>query len=52
MTVPKSANPKRMVENISIFDFTLTPAEVAAISALDRGAAGEADALDSDVFGH
>jgi len=52
VTVPKSANPRRMVENISIFDFTLTPAEVAAISALDRGPAGEADALDSDVFGH
>jgi 2,5-diketo-D-gluconate reductase A len=41
-----------MAENIDVFDFTLSAEEIAAISGLDRGAAGEADALDSDVFGH
>jgi 2,5-diketo-D-gluconate reductase A len=47
--VPKSANPKRMAENIDIFDFALSDAEIAALSALDRG---EASADDSDVMGH
>ncbi|WP_082456648.1 MULTISPECIES: aldo/keto reductase [Frankia] len=52
VVVPKSASPRRMAENIDVFDFTLSAEEIAAISGLDRGAAGEADALDSDVFGH
>lgn len=47
--VPKSANLERMAANIDVFDFTLTPAEMAAISALDRG---EAAAFDSDRIGH
>ncbi|MCA1983339.1 aldo/keto reductase [Nocardioides nematodiphilus] len=34
--IPKSATPSRQVENLSIFDFTLTADEVAAISALGR----------------
>ena len=33
---PKSINAKRMVENFEIFDFQLTPEDVAAISALNR----------------
>jgi 2,5-diketo-D-gluconate reductase A len=37
---PKSANQERMRENFEIFDFSLSPDEVAAISALDRGEAG------------
>ena len=37
---PKSVNEQRMRENFEIFDFSLTPEEVAAISALDRGEAG------------
>jgi 2,5-diketo-D-gluconate reductase A len=37
---PKSMRVERMRENFAIFDFTLTPEEVAAISALDRGEAG------------
>ncbi|WP_235488733.1 aldo/keto reductase, partial [Frankia sp. AvcI1] len=52
VAVPKSASPARLAENIDVFDFSLTAAEITAISDLDRGAAGEADALDSDVFGH
>ena len=33
---PKSTRPERIVENIEIFDFELTPADVAAITALNR----------------
>ncbi|WP_248810743.1 aldo/keto reductase [Frankia sp. AgPm24] len=52
VVVPKSASERRLAENIAVFDFSLTSAEIAAISALDRGPAGEAAALDSDTFGH
>lgn len=34
--VPKTANPARLVENLSLFDFELTTAEMMAIAALDR----------------
>ena len=37
LPIPKSANPERQRVNADIFDFTLTPAEVEAISALERG---------------
>jgi len=37
---PKSMHVERMRENFEIFDFRLTPDEVAAISALDEGEAG------------
>lgn len=49
VTVPKSAQPQRIRENIDIFDFSLTAEEVAEISALDQG---EHAAVDSDSFGH
>ena len=49
ITIPKSAEPRRIVENISIFGFELSADDLAAISALDRG---EDDLTDSDVFGH
>jgi 2,5-diketo-D-gluconate reductase A len=49
VTVPKSTDPKRMAQNIAIFDFALSPDDIAALSALDRG---EATATDSDTFGH
>ena len=49
VTVPKSANPDRIRQNIDIFDFELAPEHVAAISALDQG---ESAAMDSDAFGH
>ena len=37
---PKSTSPQRMRENFEVFDFSLTPEEVAAITALDRGEEG------------
>ena len=40
VTFPKSKTPARMRENFQIFDFELESADIAAISALDRGEAG------------
>lgn len=37
---PKSMHKERMIENISVFDFTLSPEEMAIIDALDEGEAG------------
>ena len=34
VTIPKTANPTRMQENASIFDFALTPEDMARIAAL------------------
>jgi diketogulonate reductase-like aldo/keto reductase len=38
--IPKSVRPDRIVENLSVFDFALTPEEVASIDALDTGVRG------------
>ena len=48
-TIPRSSNPARLAQNIDVFDFTLTAAEIAAISALDTGAETR---VDSDTMGH
>lgn len=37
MVIPKSIHRERMIENISIFDFSLTDEEMGRIEALDRG---------------
>lgn len=37
MPIPKSADPARQIENADVFGFTLTDAEVQAISGLERG---------------
>ena len=47
--IPKSSNPTRLAQNIEIFDFSLAPDDVAAITALDTGAV---PGVDSDTTGH
>lgn len=37
ITIPKSVKEKRIIENADIFDFELTPEEIAQIDSLDRG---------------
>ena len=49
VAIPRSASPGRIAQNIDIFDFELTPDEIAAISALDTG---EEQGVDSDKTGH
>ncbi|WP_031512313.1 aldo/keto reductase [Streptomyces sp. NRRL F-5123] len=44
---PKSVTPARVAENFRIFDFDLTPDDMAAITALDRG---ERTGPDPDTF--
>jgi 2,5-diketo-D-gluconate reductase A len=44
---PKSANPARIAQNFEVFDFELTPDEMASIEALDRG---ERIGPDPDTF--
>jgi 2,5-diketo-D-gluconate reductase A len=41
---PKSVTPSRMQENFALFDFELEPADIDAISALDRGEDGRTGA--------
>ena len=49
VAIPKTGNLERLRENLDVFDFELTDADMRAISALDRG---EGSAVDSDEFGH
>jgi 2,5-diketo-D-gluconate reductase A len=49
VAIPRSGNPRRIAENIDIFDFALTANDVAAISALDTG---DEPRVDSDRTGH
>jgi diketogulonate reductase-like aldo/keto reductase len=41
--IPKSARADRIKENSDVFDFTLTPDEIAAVDALDTGVRGGPD---------
>lgn len=47
--IPKSAHPQRLRENLAVFDFSLSAAEVAALTALDDGRERRVNA---DVDGH
>jgi 2,5-diketo-D-gluconate reductase A len=49
VAIPKSANPERIAQNIDVFDFELTTADLSSIAALDRGPSA---GVDSDVTGH
>ena len=37
LVIPKTSNPDRLIENIDVFDFELSPDEMAAIATLDTG---------------
>ena len=47
--IPKSSDSRRLRENLDVFSFALSAAEVDALTALDRG---ESSVTDSDSFGH
>ncbi len=47
--IPKSSNPQRLAQNLDVFGFELSAADMAAITALDRNGEG---AVDSDRMGH
>jgi 2,5-diketo-D-gluconate reductase A len=49
VTIPKSANPQRIRENMDVFGFELDDHDFAAISTLD---AGPDAGVDSDIHGH
>lgn len=38
VVIPKSVRPDRMVENLAVFGFKLTDAEMTRITAMDTGA--------------
>jgi 2,5-diketo-D-gluconate reductase A len=46
---PKSADPERQAQNLDVFDFALTEADMAALNGLDRP---DPDMLDANSFGH
>jgi 2,5-diketo-D-gluconate reductase A len=49
VTMPKSADPERQRQNLDVFSFQLTDAEVHEIDGLDDG---DSRLTDSDKFGH
>jgi 2,5-diketo-D-gluconate reductase A len=48
VTIPKSANPQRMAENLDVFGFELDAEEMAALDGMET----DDRISDSDVFGH
>lgn len=49
LPIPKSADPKRLRDNLDVFSFALTDAQMTTLDALDQG---ESAVVDSDEFGH
>lgn len=49
VTCPKSADPKRQAQNLAVFDFTLSEAEMKVLDGLDRP---DPKMFDADQFGH
>lgn len=49
VTIPKTVNPKRLVQNLDVYGFALDESDMTALNKLDSG---ESAATDSDVFGH
>jgi 2,5-diketo-D-gluconate reductase A len=51
--IPKSTKPARIAENLDVFDFTLTDAELDSIDTLDTGVRGgpEPDDITLEAFG-
>jgi diketogulonate reductase-like aldo/keto reductase len=49
VTLPKSVNPERQAENLGVFSFELTPAQMSALDALEAGMTTGWDPITQDA---